>query len=166
VRSDIRLSLSQATHIGVAAPLAIAAMLALAGCGSNGSAGGQASGGSTVPAYISEPFTHRQQLIGQGARLVVSFGCSACHLAAIGRKIAPSFASFAGHRVTLADGRRVLVDERFVREALRDPARDRIGGYDAKLMRKATARLHLASPQQIAALAAFIEQIGPEPPPG
>ncbi|HEY3760084.1 MAG TPA: hypothetical protein VGL37_10005 [Solirubrobacteraceae bacterium] len=162
--SDIRCSPSQTIRIGVAA--AIATVLVLAGCGSNVSAGGHASRSSTEPAYVSEPFTHQQQLIGQGARLVVSYGCSACHLAATGRRVAPSFASFAGHRVTLADGRRVLVDERFLREVLRDPGRDRLRGYDTELMRKATMRLRLASPQQLAALAAFIEQIGPEPAPG
>ena len=60
----------------------------------------------------------------------------------------------------------MLVDERFLREALHDPERDRLKGYAPELMRKATMRLRLASPQEIAALAAFIEQIGPEPPPG
>jgi cytochrome c2 len=146
------------------APVGLA--LALAGCGSSGQARSQASRSSTEPAYISEPFSHQQQLIGQGARLVVSDGCSACHLATVGRKLAPSFMSFAGHRVTLADGRRVIVDERFLREALRDSSRDRLAGYAPELMRKAAMRLRLASPQEIAALAAFIEQIGPEPAPG
>jgi ABC-type amino acid transport substrate-binding protein len=162
VRADIRFSRLQTTFIGAAALIA----LALAGCGSSGEASSQVSSSSTVPAYISEPFTHHQQLVEQGARLVISYGCSACHLAAVGRRLAPSFASFAGHRVALADGRRVLVDERFLRAALRDPDRDRLRGYDPELMRKAAMRLRLASPQQLAALAAFIEQIGPEPAPG
>jgi cytochrome c oxidase subunit 2 len=116
-----------------------------------------------VPRYVSEPFTHEQQLIEQGARLVIADGCSACHLNASKRSIAPSFASFAGHRVTLRDGRSVLVDEQFLREALLDPSRTLIRGYDPAPMLAALARLHLSSePQQVAALAAFIEQIGPE----
>jgi hypothetical protein len=164
VHTDIRFSRLQTTLISAAALIAIS--LALAGCGSSGQVSGRGSNSPTVPAYISEPFTHHQQLVGQGARLVISYGCSACHLAAVGRKLAPSFASFAGHRVALADGRRVLVDERFLRAALRDPGRYRLRGYDPELMRKAAMRLRLASPQQLAALAAFIEQIGPEPAPG
>jgi hypothetical protein len=66
--------------------------------------------------------------------------------------------------VTLADGRSVLVDERFVREGLLDPRANELRGYDPAPMVVALARLHLAShPRQVAALAAFIEQVGPEP---
>ena len=62
------------------------------------------------------------------------------------------------------DGRRVLVDERFLRDALLHPGGARIRGYDPAPMLRAVMRLALAShPQQVAALAAFIEQIGPEP---
>jgi cytochrome c oxidase subunit 2 len=138
-------------------------LLSLTGCGTSGHTSSQGSLTSAEPSYVSEPFTHQQLLVEQGARLIVSYGCSACHLSA-GRKLAPSFASLAGHRVTLTDGRRVLVDEHFLREALLHPDREQIKGYDPAPMRRATKHLHLASyPQQVEALAAFIEQIGPEP---
>jgi cytochrome c oxidase subunit 2 len=102
-------------------------------------------------------------LVEEGARLVVSDGCSACHLNGH-PGTAPSFASFAGQQVTLADGRRVLVEERFLREALSDPRKTPIKGYALAPMLAAVTRLHLSGqPKQVAALAAFIEQIGPEP---
>jgi len=143
--------------------IATALLPPLTGCGANAQTSSQGSLASTEPSYVSEPFTHQQQLIEQGARLIVSYGCSACHLSAAPGKIAPSFASFAGHRVTLTDGRRVLVDEHFLREALLHPGRDQIKGYSPTSMLKAIRRLRLASrPRQIEALAAFIEQIGPE----
>jgi hypothetical protein len=120
--------------------------------------------GGSPPSYVSEPFTREQRRIEQGARLVVADGCSACHLMSGARKLAPSFSSFAAHRVALADGRHVLVDERFLLDGLLHPAKDRIEGYDAAPMLAALAHLHLARhPQQVAALAAFIEQVGPEP---
>jgi len=145
-----------------AAVLAGAALPALCGCGTGDASSTRAGRG--VPAYVTEPFTHEQQLIGQGARLVVADGCSACHLAASARSIAPSFSSFAGHRVKLADGRSVLVDEAFVRAGLLHPHANELRGYDPAPMLSALARAHLgASPGQVAALAAFIEQIGPEP---
>jgi hypothetical protein len=139
--------------------------LVLAGCGMNGmSSRAVSSHTSTEPAYVNEPFTHQQLLVEQGARLAVSYGCAACHLGAAGRGIAPSFASFAGHRVTLADGRRVLVDEHFLRVGLLHPGDAEIKGYDPAPMLAAVRRLHLAGhPGQVAALTAFIEQIGPEP---
>lgn len=139
-------------------------LLLLTGCGTRPQMDSQGAPTSNEPSYVSEPFTHQQQLIEQGARLVVTDGCSACHLTPAGRRIAPSFANLAGHRVTLTDGRRVLVDEHLLREALRNPDHIQIKGYDAALMREAITHLRLAShPHQIAALAAFIEQIGPEP---
>ncbi len=145
---------------------ALAAGVALAGCGAAATPSVSGSRSSSVPSYVTEPFTHEQQLVQQGARLVVADGCAACHLSASDRSVAPSFSSFAGHRATLADGRRVLVGERFVREGLLRPRSHEIGGYDPAPMLAALARLHLAGqPQQVAALAAFIEQVGPEPAP-
>lgn len=141
-----------------------AGALALAGCGGSGSsASASRAGTESVPRYVSEPPTQEQQLVERGAPLVVADGCAACHLLASGRRIAPSFTSLAGHRVTLADGRHVLVDERFLREALRRPAAFAMKGYDAAPMIAAVKRAHLASdPRAIEALAAFIEQVGPE----
>jgi cytochrome c oxidase subunit II len=116
-----------------------------------------------VPAYVTQPLTPEQKLIERGARLVVADGCSACHLDAATPTLAPSFLSFAGHHVTLSDGRSMLVDERFVREGLLHPTANEIRGYAPGPMLAALARLHLDSqPAQVAALAAFVEQVGPE----
>jgi cytochrome c oxidase subunit II len=143
--------------------LAGALLLTLSSCGAANTASSGRPHTASVPAYVVEPFSHEQQLVEQGARLVVSDGCAACHLSAQGKAIAPSFASFAGHRVELTGGRTVLVEERFLREGLLNPGRTVIKGYAAAPMRAAVQRLHLsAHPQQVAALAAFIEQVGPE----
>jgi hypothetical protein len=147
----------------VALSCSLALALALAGCGSSGSASGAGASTSTVPAYVTAPFTHEQQLVEQGARLAVVDGCTACHLVGKSKSVGPDFAGFAGHGVTLADGRRVLVDERFLRAGLEHPGQAELKGYDAAPMLAAVKRLHLAGePGEVAALAAFIEQIGPE----
>jgi len=146
--------------------LAVASLLALWGCGTaNAPRGGETSATPPEPGSTPEPFTHQQQLVVKGARLFVADGCSACHLANGAHGVGPSFEAFAGHRVTLADGRRALVDERFVRAALLDPRRESpIRGYDSAPMIASVERLRLGShPQQVSELAAFIEQIGPEP---
>jgi hypothetical protein len=147
-----------------AALLAATALVALAGCSGSGAPGSKSLRPSTTSASTPEPFTHQQQLVEQGARLIVADGCAACHLAANSRRTAPSFSSFAGHRVVLADGRSALVDERFLREALLHPRANPIRGYDPAPMVAAVERLHLSrDPGQVTALAAFIEEIGPEP---
>ncbi len=148
----------------LAALLAGVILMPLCGCGASNEAGRQASSASKEAQSVSEPFTHQQQLVEQGGHLVVAYGCAACHLAKANHDIGPSFANFAGHDVTLADGRRVLVDEHFLRQGLLHPERDPLAGYDPAPMIAALRRLHLNSqPQQVAALTAFIEQIGPEP---
>jgi hypothetical protein len=151
----------QRTYVWRAVLLALA--LALAGCGSSAAPATQGSSSSSVPAYVTEPFSPEQKLVEQGARLVVSDGCSVCHLMTGAHPNAPPFLSFAGHHVTLTGGRSVLVNERFMREGLLHPSANELAGYDPAPMLEALAHVHLASqPNQVAALAAFIEQIGPE----
>lgn len=144
--------------------MAVVLALLLAGCGTSAATSSSGTARASVPSYVTEPFTPEQRLIEKGARLVVNDGCSACHLTLSKPGIAPSFSSFAGHRVTLTSGHTVLVDEHFLREALLHPHNYLLEGYDPAPMLAALARLHLnRQPQQVAALAAFIEQVGPEP---
>jgi hypothetical protein len=161
---NTRPRLASSRSVRAPALLAGAILLALSGCDASSAPSTHGTLSSTVPSYVTEPFTHEQQLIEQGARLVVSDGCAACHLSAKGKGIAPSFSSFAGHRVTLADGRSVLVDEHFLRGGLLEPRTSELKGYAPAPMLAALARLRLGGqPRQVAALAAFIEQVGPEP---
>jgi hypothetical protein len=149
-----------------AAALLASASLAIAGCDSGTATSSASAVGSSAPSYALAPFTHQQQLVERGARLYVGDGCSACHSVGSRRgSLGPSFAVLAGNRVTLAGGRSVLVDERFLHEALVDPARVEVRGYAPAPMLAAVRRLGLAhNPAAVAALAAFIEQIGPETP--
>jgi hypothetical protein len=149
-------------HVALTAATII---LALSGCGASQKPSAASSATPAEPQY-AEPFTRQQLRVEQGARLFVSDGCSACHLIASKQGAGPNFDSFAGHRVRLSNGHRALVNERFVREALLHPRELALAGYDPAPMIAAVARLHLkGQPGQLTALAAFIEQIGPEPEP-
>jgi cytochrome c551/c552 len=144
------------------AALAASAAL-LCGCGGSGESAAHGAGTESVPAYVTEPFSRQEQLVAQGAHLAVADGCTACHLSGAGKGVGPSFSSFAGHTVKLVDGRSAVVDESYVRTGLADPRAAEIKGYNPAPMLAALARAHLsAHPTQIAALAAFIEQVGPE----
>jgi cytochrome c551/c552 len=137
--------------------------LALTGCGGGSKA--VSSTGEAVPAYVTDPPTHQQQLVREGARIAVVDGCTVCHLMSGKRALGPSFTSLAGHHVSLADGRTVLVDERFVTEVLSNPRTSPMRGWGPSVMARALARLHVdlpAHPHQVQALAAFIEEVGPE----
>ncbi|HTW43035.1 MAG TPA: hypothetical protein VMD79_12040 [Solirubrobacteraceae bacterium] len=141
----------------------VALVLVLAGAGTGEPSGVHASAQTSVPAYVTQAPTHEQKLIERGAHLIVTDGCTACHLGARTAGSAPNFESFAGHRLTLRDGRSVLVDEAFIRAGLVEPVANELAAYRAAPMLAALAHLHLAAhPAQVAALAAFIEQVGPE----
>jgi cytochrome c oxidase subunit 2 len=143
--------------------LACAAALLLCGCGAGARSASTPASSGQVPSYVTAPFTHQEQLVGQGARLFVADGCSACHSIAGRAGLGPSFGKFAGDDVALANGRRALVDEAFLRKALLEPRSVALKGYPLAPMLAAVARLHFAEhPADVTALAAFIEQIGPE----
>lgn len=151
------------TVTSTSAILACMAMAALSGCGAQGSSTQPGATTSSVPTFAAEPYTPQQQRVEKGAHLVVTDGCSACHLNASNPHLAPSFTSLAGHRVTLLDGRHTLVDEQFLRDSLLHPGANEIKDYDPEPMLAALRRLHLdRHPEQVAALVAFMEQIGPE----
>lgn len=139
-------------------------VVCLCGCGSGtGGASATTASSVSVPSYVTAPFTHQERLVGQGAGLFVADGCSACHSIAGRAGLGPSFAKFAGNRVVLTDGRSALVDEAFLRRALLEPRATALRGYPLAPMLAAVARLHFAEHRaDVTALAAFIEQIGPE----
>jgi cytochrome c oxidase subunit 2 len=160
---QVPLLISGRTTNTTSAIIACMAMSALCGCGSQGSSSQQSATSSSAPAFAAEPYTPQQQRVEQGAHLVIADGCSSCHLNGSNPHLAPSFTSLAGHRVTLTDGRHVLVDEHFLRDSLLRPSGAEVAGYDPAPMLAAVRRLHLANhPAQVAALVAFMEQIGPE----
>ncbi|HXN38594.1 MAG TPA: hypothetical protein VN892_11180 [Solirubrobacteraceae bacterium] len=143
--------------------LACAAVVCLCGCGVAGGSASTNASSTSVPSYVTAPFTHQEQLVGQGAGLFVADGCSACHSIAGRAGLGPSFARFAGSRVVLTDGHSALVDEAFLRRALLEPRATALRGYTLAPMLAAVARLHFAEHRvDVTALAAFIEQIGPE----
>jgi hypothetical protein len=142
--------------------LAAASLLLLTGCGSAKKPVNVASPSRPEPQRAPE-YTREQKLVEHGALLIVADGCSACHLPGRTTREAPSFLEFAGHQVDLASGRHVVINEDFLRAALLHPARDPIRGYNPLAMNEAAERLDFAHhPQQLAALIAFIEQVGPE----
>ncbi|MGH8220399.1 MAG: cytochrome c oxidase subunit II [Steroidobacteraceae bacterium] len=69
-----------------------------------------------------------ESLAQQGFALARRYGCTGCHSAA-STVHAPSFAGLYGSVVHLADGRTMIADERYIRDCLLVPARQRVAGY-------------------------------------
>jgi cytochrome c oxidase subunit II len=65
-----------------------------------------------------------------GARLYKTRGCASCHTVDGSAGIGPSFKGIWGGQAVLSDGRKVLVDEDYVRESILEPPAKVVAGFD------------------------------------
>ena len=101
------------------------------------------------------------RLYRQGEALFVSRGCAGCH-AASSSDHAPSLDGIYGRTVPLTHGRRVVVDEAYIRDSLLQPGRDIAAGYDPIMPSFAG----ILSDGEIQALTAYIRSLGTPAEPG
>lgn len=97
---------------------------------------------------------HGEDLAGQGAQLLTSFGCTGCH-GAHARVPAPPLAGLYGSQVVLADGSRVTADEDYLRESIVRPEARAVAGYPAVM----PAYQDVASEEQVVAMIAAIRAL-------
>lgn len=97
----------------------------------------------------------QSSLAAQGAALFRRHGCSGCHDAGSTVR-APDLAGLFGRPVALQDGRTVIADEAYLRDAMLLPARDVAAGY-APLMPSFAGQL---SEEDVLALIAYIRSLG------
>ena len=69
-------------------------------------------------------------LADQGAKLVQTKGCIACHTTDGTAKIGPSYKGIFGHEVELVDGSKVTVDENYIRESIEKPQAKVVKGFN------------------------------------
>jgi cytochrome c oxidase subunit 2 len=125
---------------------------------------GGCGGGSSRPKgaeTFSKILSSGERVENVGGRLFVTDGCSACHKISGAAGIGPSLDSFVARTVKLRSGGEAKVNESFLRESLLDPRRTAIAGYPAGPMIEALGRRPVSA-SEAAALAAFIESVGPE----
>lgn len=90
-----------------------------------------------------------------GQRLFAELGCIACHGAVAGA-LGPSLTGVYGHDVELADGRKVLADEAYVRESILEPMATLVAGY-APVMPSFKG---IVNDDQLDKLVAYIKSLG------
>jgi cytochrome c oxidase subunit II len=96
-----------------------------------------------------------QGLARQGEKLFHQYGCSGCHTP--GSAVhAPNLHGVFGHFVQLADGSRVMADERYVRDSILLPRRQVVAGY-VPVMPSFAGQV---SEEDLLALIAYVESIG------
>lgn len=75
----------------------------------------------------SQEQPHNELASQRGEVLFAKLGCGGCHWSEV--NTAPSLEGLFGSTATLADGRRVAVDEAYLRRAIRAPQEQSVAGY-------------------------------------
>jgi cytochrome c oxidase subunit 2 len=97
-------------------------------------------------------------LESEGEKLFVSRGCAGCH-AASSAVHAPRFEGLFGTTIPLADGRRAVVDDAYIRDSILQPGRDIAVGYEPIMPSYAG----VLSDGDVVALTAYIRSLAAPP---
>ncbi|MBO6939942.1 MAG: cytochrome c [Deltaproteobacteria bacterium] len=89
-----------------------------------------------------------------GEQLFQSQGCFACHRIDGGPSVGPALNGVAGESRTLPDGRTVVVDADYLREALTEPEAVRVPGYEGTVM-----PTYELAPAQLDALIGYLQSL-------
>ncbi len=89
----------------------------------------------------------------EGAELVRSEGCMACHSADGRTSVGPTWKGLYGSEVELDDGSTVAADDEYLTTAIEDPAAQRVKGFSATMPTRSL------SEAEIAAIVAYLREL-------
>jgi cytochrome c oxidase subunit II len=95
-------------------------------------------------------------LVSQGKVVFETKGCVSCHSVDGSAKIGPSSKGLYGHKVQLADGRKLMRDENYFRSKIEDPQAQLLMGYKQSVMPTFKG---LISETEMNALIAYIKSL-------
>jgi cytochrome c oxidase subunit 2 len=67
--------------------------------------------------------------MSEGQRVMLASGCTACHGPDGEGGVGPSWKGLYQSQITLADGSKVVADDAYLAEAIRDPSAKQVKGY-------------------------------------
>ena len=115
---------------------------------------------TTVPGGLSQkPSVEQQPIetpIDRGKRLFTEKGCTACHTVDRKPLIGPTLKGIFGHEVELADGKKVQVDENYIRESIVNPTVKVVKGFQPVM----PAYKGSLKDEEINALVSYIKSLG------
>jgi cytochrome c oxidase subunit 2 len=95
---------------------------------------------------------------GRGQALVNQRGCTACHALDATRGIGPGWGGIYGTTRQLKGGGSVVVDDAYLRRAMREPSAEIVDGFDSIMVPAAV------DDAQLADIIALIKSLGPSGP--
>ena len=121
----------------VVAAILVATAMSLTGCSDDGGDGDEATPGSAQ----------------EGAELVRSEGCTACHSANGQSSIGPTWKGLYGSEVQLEDGTTVTADDEYLTTAIEDPDAQRVKGFSGTMPKRDL------STEQVQAIVAYLRTL-------
>jgi cytochrome c oxidase subunit 2 len=94
----------------------------------------------------------------EGKKLYVSLGCQGCHTLNGAKSAGPTFKGLAGADVKLDNGQTVKADDTYLLEAITDPDKEIVAGYQKGIM-SATIKPGQVSQSDAQSLIAFIKTV-------
>lgn len=137
-----------ANAVTAAAPAPGVAAVVAAPLPAPGAAG--AAGAAAAPATAANPAE-------EGAELVKTFGCLACHRTDEQKLVGPGWGELYDSKVALATGATVEADSAYIDESIRDPNAKIVAGFPASVMPNYGTMI---STSQRAAIVAYIRSLG------
>jgi cytochrome c oxidase subunit 2 len=98
---------------------------------------------------------HSDTQAQQGQALFAGLGCGGCHTTE--NQAAPPLEGIFGHEVALSDGRRVRVDEDYLRRAIMSPRADTVAGFKPTMPSYAA----IIVPTELEGLVAYVKSLTP-----
>ena len=89
----------------------------------------------------------------EGAELVRSEGCTACHSSDGRSSVGPTWQGLYGSEVELEDGATVIADDEYLTTAIEDPDAQRVKGF------RSTMPTRSLSDDEIAAIVAYLREL-------
>ncbi|PJA22255.1 MAG: cytochrome c oxidase subunit II, partial [Deltaproteobacteria bacterium CG_4_10_14_0_2_um_filter_43_8] len=80
-------------------------------------------------AEASEKTTTQLSPVEHGKELFTKQGCTACHSTGTNKLVGPGLAGLFGKETTLTDGKKLTVDENYIRRSLMEPNAELVEGF-------------------------------------
>ncbi len=112
---------------------------------------------NTLTSSVHSMNSERKRMVRKGKQLFQREGCNACHSVDGSRNTGPTLKSIDGSTRTLKSGKKLTVDESYLRQSIRTPEQQVVRGYPDNM----PSYQHLSA-TEVTALVRYIRSLTPD----
>jgi len=139
--------------------LTIASAAWLAACGNQSAPQTDSAGETATKPAETKPEAPKDSEAAKGKLVFIQTGCNACHMSPTVGKDYPDLRGLYGSEVKLKDGTTVVADEAYLREAILEPNKTVVAGYQPSM-----PPYSYLKEEQVNQLIAYIKSLKDEKP--